>query len=78
MLKRIRSIKDGWEMTLSLFAVFASLVVLVLSLRLQAEAQRVVEENQYLRYHLVQVCKYIDTLPKRERVVFDVCLEVGK
>lgn len=75
MYKKIRNLKDGWEITLSIFAMLVSLVILFLSLRMQNQAQQIAEENEYLRYSLKKVCQYIDTLPKKKHAVFEACLE---
>ena len=73
MFKRTR-IKDGWEMFISIFALLASIVILLFAYRAQEQTLQIREENEVLKYWIVQLCNYINTLP-RHRAVFEACLE---
>lgn len=35
-------------------------------------------ENTALKHHMSLLCNYIDSLPKRYRAVYEVCLELEK
>ncbi len=75
MPKTVRSLKDGWEVWLSIFALIGSIVVLIVSDKARTE---VMEENERLRYSLQTACQYIDSLPKKHRAVFDFCIDIEK
>ena len=57
MPKTVLSLKDGWEVWLSIFALIGSIVVLIVSDKARTE---VMEENERLRYSLQTACQYID------------------
>ncbi len=47
----------------------------VLTLSLNKRHMELHAENKALRHHLSVLCSYIDSLPKRYRAVYEVCLE---